>query len=339
MGRVRVATTTSFPSAPTSGPRLGPVLRVLRQRAVQAVSVALLVSTACFAIVQALPGDIAHRIAAGRYGYDLVTTATAEAVRSELGLDRPAWLQLVDWWADVARFDLGRSVVTGGSVAEEVAHFAWGTFQLAGAALALALVAGVAAGAVAELGRGGLVDRATTLWVSVSRSLPPFLLGLGLILVFSVHLRVLPAVGHGTGTSLVLPAVTLAVGLSGLFARVTRDAVAQVRQSQHVAFAATKGLSDRVVFVRHVARNAGVTLVSYVGAQALILIEGVVVVEVLFAWDGLGHAVVHAVFWRDVPVLQATALSLALVVVAINTVVDLLSLALDPRPRTREVVS
>jgi peptide/nickel transport system permease protein len=315
------------------------VLRVLRQRAVQAVSVALLVSTLCFAIVQALPGDIAYRIAAGRYGYDLVTAATADAVRAELGLDRPAWRQLVDWWLDVARLDLGRSVVSGRSVVDEVSHYLLGSLQLAAAALALALVVGVAVGSVAGTRPGGLADRATSVWVSLSRSLPPFLLGLGLILVLSVHLRVLPAVGHGAGTNLVLPATTLAVGLSGLFARITRDSVVGVRASDHVAFAATKGLGERVVFVRHVARNVGVTLVAYVGAQALILVEGVVVVEVLFAWDGLGHALVHAVFWRDVPVLQATALALALLVVAINTAVDLAASALDPRPRTREVVT
>ena len=135
-----------------------------------------------------------------------------------------------------------------------------------------------------------------------------------------------------------LPAVTLAVGLSGLFARVTRDAVVQIRQSDYVRFAATKGLGERLVFLRHVLRNAGVTLIAYIGVQMLILIEGVVVVESLFAWPGLGHALVHAIFWRDIPMIQATALALALLVVVLNTVVDLGALALDPRPRGREVV-
>jgi peptide/nickel transport system permease protein len=100
-----------------------------------------------------------------------------------------------------------------------------------------------------------------------------------------------------------------------------------------VRFARTKGLPDRVVLARHVLRNAGVVLVPYVGVQAVVLIEGVVVVESLFGWQGLGHALVHAVFWRDVPVLQAAALVLALLVVAINTLVDLVVLWLDPRPR------
>lgn len=319
--------------------RTGPALRVMRQRAIQAAAVVLLVSTACFAIIQSLPGDIAFRIAAGRYGYDQVTAASADTVRAELGLDRPAWQQLLDWLGDLLSLDLGTSLVTGASVTGELGLYLSSSLQLAAAAaLAMALVAGATAGALAASRPGGILDRLTTLWVSGARSLPPFLLGLVLILVFSVHLGVLPAAGHGDAGNIVLPAVTLAVGLSGLFARVTRDTVAQIRQSDYVRFAATKGLGGRLVFLRHVLRNAGVTLLSYVGVQLLVLIEGVVVVESLFAWPGLGHALVHAIFWRDLPMIQATALALALLVVALNTVVDLGTLALDPRPRRRELV-
>jgi peptide/nickel transport system permease protein len=326
--------------ASTTTPRIpaAPALRVLRQRGVQAAAVILLVSTACFAIVQSLPGDIAFRIAAGRYGYDQVTAASADTVRAELGLDRPAWQQLLDWLGDLVTLNLGTSLVTGTSVAGELGLYLSSSLQLAGAALALALAVGATAGALAATRPGGDLDRITTLWVSGARALPPFLLGLVLILFFSVHLGVLPAAGHGEAGNIVLPAATLAVGLSGLFARVTRDTVVQIRQAEYVRFAATKGLGERLVFLRHVLRNTGVTLLSYVGVQLLILIEGVVVVESLFAWPGLGHALVHAIFWRDIPMIQATALALALLVVALNTVVDLGSLALDPRPRRRELV-
>jgi peptide/nickel transport system permease protein len=319
-------------------PPAAPAFRVLRQRAVQAAAVVLLVSAACFAIVQSLPGDIAFRIAAGRYGYDQVTAASADTVRAELGLDRPAWQQLLDWLGNLVTLDLGTSLVTGTSVAGELGAYLSSSLQLAAAALALALVLGATVGALAATRPGGILDRITTLWVSAARALPPFLLGLVLILFFSVHLGMLPAAGHGDAGNTVLPAATLAVGLSGLFARVTRDTVVQIRQSEYVRFAATKGLGERLVFVRHVLRNTGVTLLSYVGVQLLILIEGVVVVESLFAWPGLGHALVHAIFWRDIPMLQASALALALLVVALNTVVDLGALALDPRPRRREVV-
>lgn len=320
-----------------SGPHTRLVATVLLHRTGQALGVALLVSVLCFAVVRQLPGDAAYRIAAGRYGDDLVDSEAAAAVRAELGLDRPAWQQLGDWLADLVRLDLGRSLVTSRPVAEEVGYYLLGTLQLTAAALGFAVILGGLAGLLAARRPGGVFDRLTTTWVALVRALPPFLLGLVLVLVLSVHFGLLPAVGHGSSSSLVLPALTLAMGLSGLVARVTRDTVIEVTRSEHVRFARTKGLGERLVVARHVLRNAGVVLVPYLGVQAVILLEGVVVVESLFAWQGLGHALVHAVFWRDVPVLQATALVLALLVVAINTAVDLAVLGLDPRPRRRGV--
>ncbi|NYG53926.1 ABC transporter permease subunit [Nocardioides perillae] len=315
------------------------VRAVLARRALQAAGVAVLVSVLCFLVVRRLPGDAAYRIAAGRYGYDLVDAEAAEAVSTELGLDRPAWQQLGSWLLDLVQLDLGRSLVTSRPVLEEVGYYLLGTLQLAAVALVLAVVLGAAAGVLAARRPGGLVDRVTTTYVASVRAVPPFLLGLLLVLVLSAQLGLLPAVGHGDARSIVLPALTLGLGLSGLVARVTRDAVVEVQRSEHVQFARTKGLPERWVLLRHVVRNAAVVLVPYLGVQAVVLVEGVVVVESLFSWQGLGHALVHAVFWRDVPVLQATALVLALLVVAVNTLVDLAVLWLDPRPRRSEVLT
>lgn len=312
--------------------------RVLAGRALQAVGVAVLVSGLCFLVVQRLPGDIAYRIAAGRYGYDLVDEQAAAGVRSELGLDQPTWQQLLHWLGDLVRLDFGRSLVTHQPVLSEVGYFLTGTLQLAAVALLLAVAIGAALGTAAARRPGGVVDRLTDLWVAVVRALPAFLLGLLLIVVLSVHLRWLPSAGQGGSTTIILPALTLALGLSGLFARVTREAVVEVRRSDYVRFARTKGLGGRLVLLRHVVRNAAVVLVPYIGVQAVIIIEGVVVVEALFSWQGLGHALVHAVFWRDIPVLQASALVLALLVVAVNTLADLTVLWLDPRPRGQEAL-
>jgi peptide/nickel transport system permease protein len=322
-------------AAPSSTARRVELARVLRHRVAQALGVVIAVSTVSFLIVQSLPGDIAYRIAAGRYGYDQVTSAGADLVREELGLDRPVWQQLLTWWGDLARFDLGESLVTGRPVTEELGFYLGATLLLVGAALVGALVLGGALGVLAGSRPGGIVDRGTTVWVAVTRAVPPFLLGLLLIVVVSVQMGVLPASGHGQRGTLVLPAATLALSLSGLFARVTRDTVAQIQASEYVAFAATKGLGRTVLLRRHVARNAGVTLLAYLGVQALVLVEGVLVVELVFAWPGLGHALVHAVFWRDIPTLQAATLVLGLLVVVINTIVDLGVLVLDPRPRHR----
>lgn len=319
--------------------RRAALAQILWRRAAQGVGVAVLVSVLCFLVVRRLPGDAAYRIAAGRYGYDLVDQEAASAVRAELGLDRPAWQQLGSWLGDLAQLDLGRSLVTSRPVGEEVGHYLLGTLQLAAVALVLAVLLGAVAGILAARRPGGLLDRLTTTWVASVRAVPPFLLGLLLVVLLSAQLGLLPAVGHGTAASIVLPALTLGLGLSGLVARITRDAVVEVRASEHVQFAQTKGLAERWILLRHVLRNAAVVVVPYLGVQAVILVEGVVVVESLFAWQGLGHALVHAVFWRDVPVLQATALVLALLIVAINTAVDLAVLWLDPRPRRLEVVA
>ena len=317
-------------------PRRTTLAGVLARRGAQGVGVALLVSVLCFLVTRRLPGDAAYRIAAGRYGYDLVDQKAADAVRAELGLDRPAWRQLGDWLLDVVQLDFGRSLVTSRPVLEEVGYYLLGTLQLAAVALAFAMMLGTTVGVLAARRPGAMIDRLTTGWVASVRAVPPFLLGLLLIVVFSAQLGLLPAVGNGSAAAIVLPALTLGIGLSGLVARITRDAVVEVRTSEYVRFAHTKGLSERWVLLRHIVRNAAVVLVPYMGVQAVILIEGVVVVESLFAWQGLGHALVHAVFWRDVPILQATALVLALLIVAVNTVVDLVVLRLDPRPRQLE---
>ncbi|MFD5276431.1 ABC transporter permease [Pseudarthrobacter sp. NPDC058362] len=317
-----------------AGPSLAAAAaRILVRRAAQAAGVALVVTVTCFVIVQQLPGDIAFRIAAGRYGYDKVDAATAAEIRADLNLDAPAWEQLGAWILDAVRLDFGASLVTGAPVIGELGHHLSATLQLAAVALLVSVAVGAVIGVLAARSRGGAFDRLTDTYVALVRALPPFALGLLLIIVFSVQLGWVPAAGHGEGRNIVLPALTLAIGLSGLFARVTRDTVARILQSEQVHFARTKGLAQKMVLARHVLRNAGVTLVAYVGVQILILVEGVVVVESLFAWPGLGHALVHAVFWRDIPAMQATVLALALIVVVVSTAVDLAVLALDPRTR------
>lgn len=311
---------------------------VIARRAAQALAVAIGVSALCFVITQRLPGDIAYRIAAGRYGYDMVDADAAASVRDELGLDRPLWQQLGEWVVDLLQLDLGRSLVTSQPVLTEVSHYLSATLQLAVLSIVIAVLVGAGIGVIAARRPGGFADRFSSLWVAGVRAVPPFLLGLLLMIVLSAQLGLFPAVGHGDG-GIVLPALTLGLSLSGLIARVTRDAVVEVRGSAYVEFAQTKGLPERWVLVRHVLRNAAVSLVPYLGVQFVVLIEGVVVVESLFAWDGLGHSLVHAVFWRDIPVLQASALVLALLIVLVNTLVDLAVLGLDPRPRGRAAVS
>lgn len=309
------------------------LLRVLMQRSTQAVLVALLVATASFVMLQTLPGDPAFRVAASRLGYDLVDAAAADAVRAELGLDRPAAQRLLAWLTTLARGDLGTSLVSGEPVWHEVQHELGHSLLLAGAALALALGLSVPLGLAAGLRPGGRVDRCSVAAAVLLRAVPPFVLALLLVIGLSVHSGALPAAGSGQPAHLVLPALTLALGLAALQARVLREAVVSARQSAWWAYARHKGLPETAVLLHHGLRHAAVPLVALLGTQAVALVEGVVIVETLFAWPGVGHGLVHAIFGRDVPMLQATALLLGLLAVLLNTTADLAGLALDPRRR------
>lgn len=306
---------------------------LVARRSLQVVTLALIIGTVCFWMTRTLPGDMAIRIAAGRYGYDLVDNAAAGAVSAELGLDRPAWAALLDWWGDILRLDLGTSFVTGDTVWSEVSHQLGHSIELALAALAFAVVLGVPLGIAAGLRPGGILDRVTVALAVVLRAMPPFLLAVLLMLLAAVHLGMLPVAGDHDHGSLLLPALTLGLGLGAGVARVARNAMRDVALSAAFEFARTKGLSDRQALVCHGLRNAAVPIVAYLGVHAVFLAEGAVVVETLFAWPGIGHALVHAVFGRDVPMIQGTALCMGVLFVLFNLLVDAVCLALDPRRR------
>lgn len=318
---------------PHTAPAWRAIAGALAQRLVQALLVALLVGTLCFFMTRMLPGDMAYRIAAGRYGYDMVSAAAAEAVRLELGLDRPWLAALLDWWQRLLQFDLGLSQVTAQPVSLEIAQQLGPTVKLSLLAMLLSLLVGPTLGVLAGLKPGGLLDRVTLALSVTLRALPSFLLGLVLVLIFSVRLGVLPAAGHDDHGSMLLPALTLALGMAAVSCRVARDAMLQVRGSAYFAFALTKGLSMRQALLRHGLRNVAAPVVAYLGVQLVFLVEGVVLVETIFAWPGIGHALVHAIFSRDVPMIQGTALVLGLMFVLFNALVDTACAFLDPRRR------
>lgn len=325
-----IEATSSTNAAPATIARIG---RALAQRGVQAAMVALAVGTLTFIIARMLPGDAAFRIAAGRYGYDVVDGAAADAVRQELGLDRSGLAIYLDWLWSLVRFDLGPSLVSGEPVIEEIAHQLGHSITLALAAVGLSLVVGVPLGIYAGLRPGGLVDRASLFVSTGLRALPQFVLGVLLIMALSVGLGLAPAGGHGAPQHILLPALAIALGLAAISSRVARDATTLVVSSPHYLFARSKGLSERQAFMRHGLRNIGVPVLTYLGVQLVYLIEGVIVVETLFGWPGIGHALVHAIFSRDVPMIQGTALVLGLMFVALNALVDLACALVDPRER------
>jgi ABC-type dipeptide/oligopeptide/nickel transport system permease component len=307
------------------------IKKFLVARLLQAGLVAIVVGALCFILMRVLPGDPAMRIAAGRYGPDARIADAAERVRLELGLDRPIAVQFIEWLGSLAQFDLGHSLVTGSPVAHELQVQLGASVWLAAATLLLSLLIGPIVGLFGGLQPGGTADRIGLLGAVVFRAVPPFVLGLILMLVFSRQLGWLPPAGFGSPREILLPALTLALGLAAMSSRVTRNAVAAVARAPYFAFARYKGLPEPIVVTRHGLRNAAIPVVSYLGLQAIYLIEGVVVVESLFAYPGIGHALVHAIVERDVPMVQGTALMMGLMFVAIGAIADGLTLWLDPR--------
>ena len=306
-------------------------VKLLAARLFQALVVALIVGIVGFAMMQALPGDAAYRIAAGRYGYDVVDAAAAEAMRLQLGLDRPALEMLMVWIGQALTFDLGHSFVTGAPVVDEILHQLGHSVGLAFISILVALALAVPVGTLAGLRPGSLFDRISGGAALVLRATPAFLIGILLILFIAVELRLTPASGHGHGTHFVLPALTLGLVLGSVLSRVVRNAVAEAVASEPFRFARQKGLSLPAALRRHAFRNAAVPVITYLGVQTALLLEGVVVVESVFSWPGIGHALTHAVFERDIPMVQGTALVLGLGFVVLSFVVDISCRMLDPR--------
>ncbi|MQP67055.1 ABC transporter permease subunit [Niveispirillum sp. SYP-B3756] len=309
------------------------IASLLGRRVLQALLAALFVSSLCFFMVRFLPGDIAFDIASGRYGQEMTTQAAAAEVRAELGLDKPmaaAWLSSV---SALARFDLGRSYTLGkpvwGLIREQLGH----TLQLSGLAMLFSLLIGPPIGIIAALRPGGLVDRLNLLGSALLRALPPFATGIILIIIFAASLHWLPAAGHTQRGTIILPALTLALGLAAVSSRVVRSAMIDVARSAYFHFPLTKGLPLSTVVLRHGVRNMAVPVIAHLAMQFVYLIEGAIVVETLFAWPGIGHALSHAVRERDIPLIQGAVLVMAILFVLFNMVIDLVLVALDPRMR------
>lgn len=309
------------------------MIYLILRRLGQAAFVVWSVGTISFVLMRLLPGDVAFRIAAGRYGYDNVNLAAADMVSQELGLDRPGWQIYLEWLFDLARFNLGESLVSGHPVTEELAHLLSHSVWLALAAMVIAAVIAIPIGIVAGIKADGWFDRLSLLASVILRSQPVFVIGLILVLIFSLYLQVLPVAGFGGPNFLILPAVSLALAMGAVSSRVARNSAVKVINSAFFTFSQIKGLSYRQTFMRHGLRNLALPVVTFMGIQLVGLIEGIVMIESLFSWPGIGHGLAHAIFSRDVPMIQGAALALGLIFVGLNLLVDLACYAIDPRGR------
>jgi len=305
------------------------VLTYVVRRLLVAVPTLLGVATIVFSLLRLLPGDPAVIIAG-----PTATPETIEHIREQLGLKLPLWQQYAGFLGRLVRGDLGISTRTGSPVIQEIATRAPFTVELAITSLVIAIAIGVTAGVIAATRRNTGSDLGISGGAVFGVSMPTYWLGLMLVIVFAVHLRVLPAAGADQGVvSLVLPAVTLALFSMGLVARQTRSAMLEVLGQDFVRTARAKGASRSVVLIRHALRNALLPIVTTIGLQFGTLLGGAVLTESVFAWPGVGRLLVDSIGSRDYPVVQGVVLLLSVVFIVINLVTDLVYACVDPRIR------
>jgi peptide/nickel transport system permease protein len=270
---------------------------------------------------------------------DQATAADIAQARTQYGLDKPVLTQFCYWVKEVLHGNLGNSIFLQRPVTQALAERAEPTFFLALFAVAIAALIGIPCGLVAAVWRGRLVDQVFSAVAMLGASVPSFWMGLILIQVFAVHLGWFPASGYGNPGvplaerlyHLVLPAVVLGVLNSALIIRFTRASVLDILNEDYVRTARSKGLSERVVILKHVVRNALVPIVTVLGLTTALMIGGAVVTETVFGLPGVGNLVVSAVLRRDYPVIQGALLVIAGIYVLINFSIDMLYAVVDPR--------
>lgn len=283
-----------------------------------------------FMLMKAVPGDPVF----GLVG-EHADPAIVAQYRQELGLDESLPLQWMHYMKMILSGDLGVSYYTKVSVAHAIAEKFPNTLLLASTALGISIVAGIAFGMLGALFKASWLDRAILLLVTLGMSLPIFWLGLILILVFSYFLGWLPAVGMGGLGHLILPAITLSSRSVASIARLARSVLLDELRQPHVLVATAKGLTRMRVVLRHAFRNTWIPLITMVGVDFAGYLNGSVLTETIFGWDGLGRYAMIAIFRRDYPVILGTVLFGALIFIVMNFIVDLSYLFMDPRVKSR----
>lgn len=307
------------------------MLRFTIRRLLQTIPTIIAVALLIFVIFSVVPGSFAASlIADGRADAD---PALLERLNREFGLDKPLYERFGRYLYDLARLDLGTSFRTRQPVADMIDARVWASLKLAIASMLFAAAIGVPLGFIAALRPGSVLDTSTMIGAVSGLSMPQFWLGLLLMYLFALQLGWLPSFGYGDGgfRHLILPAITLGVTPLALLARTTRAGVLDVLNTDYIRTAHSKGMSNARVVRWHVVRNALVLIVTTIGLQFGSLLGQAVVIEKLFSWPGIGSLLVDSVAVRDIPAVQGTLLVIVLWFLAINTLVDIVYAAIDPR--------
>lgn len=283
------------------------------------------VSIVTFALIYLVPGDPARALAGPQASAD-----TIASIRHQLGLDRPLAVRYAEYAWRVLHGDFGYSYQSHQPVLKAVADRLPATAALAAAGIVCELLIGLPCGVLAALHRGRLFDSVSGMILIIGVALPPFWIGLLLIYLFAYHWPIFPLSGAGP-SALVLPALTLGVGGAAYYARLLRDSVTAVLYHDYVRTARAKGCGPAHVLVRHVLRNALLAVVTMLGMDLGYFLGGVVLVEAVFGWPGIGLQAYQAISYLDIPMIMGTVFVAALAVLVVNLVVDLAYMLIDPR--------
>jgi peptide/nickel transport system permease protein len=300
----------------------------LLQRLSSACLVVLGVASIVFLLLHLVPGDPVE-IMLG----ESASAADRQALRHELGLDRPLHEQYLGYIVSLARFDLGTSIHYRQPVTDLLLDRLPATGLLAGVTLLFTVVLALPLGIVAAIRRNTRWDTGAMGFSLLGVSIPNFWLGPLLILVFSLWLGWLPVSGQGGVSSVILPALTLGTGLAAVLSRMVRSSMLEVLHEDYLRTARAKGLSPRRVILRHALRNAMLPVITLMGLQLGALLAGAVITETVFSWPGIGLLTIEAIQSRDYPVVQACVLLISITYVIVNLLTDLAYAWVDPRIR------
>jgi peptide/nickel transport system permease protein len=302
--------------------------RFLLRRLLLTIPVLFGVATLVFSLIHLVPGDPVQAMLG-----ESASPQDIEQLRSRLGLDRPLYVQYVNFMRNAAVGDLGTSLRTNQPVSTVIAERMPATFELAAAAMVVALAIAIPLGVVAAVRAGTVIDHAATTLALVGISMPNFWLGPLLAIVFSVTLGWFPVSGRGTAANLVLPAITLGAPLAAILARMTRASVLEELRELYVLAARARGASRARTVIVHAFRNSLVPIVTVLGLQLGSVLTGAVITETIFAWPGVGRLLVQSISARDYPAVQGCVLLIAFTYMSTNLLVDVAYGFLDPRIR------
>jgi len=303
------------------------MLRFTAARIAQSVITLIVLSMVVFFGAE-LTGDIALAMATPD-----TTEAELEEIRRKFGLDRPAYERYGRYIFNLAQGDLGVSGTSRRQVSEMMAERIPPTLQLAAVGLFLAMALGIPLGVLAAVKRNTILDQLAKLFAIVGMSAPQFWVAIMLIMFFGAQLKWLPTYGRGGIDHYILPGIAISLFVMAGFMRLTRSSMLEVLDSEFVKFARIKGLQERLVIFKHALKNAIIPVLTFGGVSFAGLLNGAIVVEVVFAWPGLGRLMLDAIRERDTVVIMATILTSGFIYVFLSTVVDILYAYVDPRIR------